>query len=113
MRIRQHDVPPDTTRQLALAWLHLRPGLRDLPQSGDVDFGVDLCGLDGAVPEEGRDVLERGALAQHRGGYGMPKQVGCTSAWAGHTRSMQSRVDDHRDGTVRAEGLKRRAAADK
>jgi hypothetical protein len=43
----------------------------------------------------------------------MAQQVSCTTARSCNTCSAQCPVDDYRDGTVRAEGMKGRAATDK
>src|ERR1700745_886511 len=57
--------PPDRSRQLESTWLHLRPGLGNLPQRRDIHFGVNLSSLNGAVAQDGGNVFERCDLPHH------------------------------------------------
>jgi hypothetical protein len=53
-----------------------RPGLHDLPQHGDIDFGVMRGHVRRAVPQNGANHVECSATPQHGCRSGMPEQTG-------------------------------------
>src|SRR5882724_2558174 len=111
-RIHTPDALRCMTLQLWLTWQHLRPRLSDLIQSRDIDFGVDLCGLNGAMPKNCSDILQRCTLAQQGSGNGVPQQMRGAPAWRCDASPTHRFINDHRDGVMGGERAERCTTTD-